>query len=85
VRKETGMIKKTRSAAKKVAQRPKTGARVLAKLAPGHTASELQASLKDILGVVPSEITLAFKKKMSPGGIRAGDGSWSGNVYKYRY
>lgn len=76
-----------KKAAKSAAAAPKvkTGARTLSKLAPGHNVEALKSSLKDILGVAPREVTLAFDKKLSPGGIRAGDGSWDGNIYKYRY
>ena len=66
------------------AAKPKAGSRALAKLAPGHNIDDLKASLKDILGAVPSDVTMTFNKKLSPGGIRAGDGSWDGNIYKYR-
>ncbi len=44
-------------------------------------AVRLRSAIADILGRTPTEITV----KLSPGGARAGDGSWDGNIYKYRY
>jgi hypothetical protein len=60
--------------------RPKTKTLKLAKtLLP--QATQLRSAIEDILGRTPKEVTI----ELSPGGTRAGDGSWDGNIYKYRY
>jgi len=49
---------------------------------------KLREAIRDILGVTPHDVTVRFKKakqKLGPGGARAGDGSWDGNIYKYRF
>lgn len=53
-------------------------------LGPAASGDEIRTAIRDITGRDPEEIAISFKK-LSPGGIRAGEGSWDGNIYKYRY
>jgi len=55
--------------------------------AEDETGAQLRRAIRDILGKEPAEIEVKFHDSapLGPGGIRAGDGSWDGNLYKYRY
>lgn len=48
------------------------------------TGPALRSAMGDILGRFPKELTIEFEK-LGPGGVRAAEGEWSGNIYKYRY
>lgn len=63
-----------------------SGARSSSNLDP-EIEEKLTRAIRDVLGDSPEEISIKFNENapLGPGGIRSADGSWDGNLYKYRY